>query len=197
VKHYIGIDPDLTTTAWAHLDSEGRLVDAGTVRVDSHGSGKESVTALDMSRELHRSYLNRMKEGDFVIAVEGQDLYIGKTPNPKDILALSFVAGACAAYACQHADSRTVLSPKPVEWKGSKDKLVHQRQICRRMNWGYSEAGGKNGYCIPILTPKERASFTGLSKPSDWKHAMDAVGLALYAMDIDKYGSVRVAKVMR
>jgi len=187
----LGIDPDLTTTAWASIELDGTVSGAGVIEIKSLGRGHENETALEMIREIRRSQDLPSGIGYDVVVVEGQELYAGKTPNPRSILALGWVAGALASW---FSDRPTLLMPSPQAWKGSTEKQIHHGRICRRLGWAYEKHGNrKTGYCSPVGTE----DAPSLRKRSLWKHAMDAIGLGLYGLDIHEHGSRNKAKAAR
>lgn len=171
---FIGVDPDLHTPSVACVDFRGAVVGLWVGRVIKELKGADAVIA---SAKAITEHLRVATYGAQVAAIEGQDLYLGgdrATKNPKSILAVAQVAGAAVgvmSYRCR------VLLPLPRDWKGSVPKGIHQARICQRLGWPYRAAGGKEGYCVPTDPPVKFEKFKG----GDWKHLLDAIGLAQWA----------------
>ena len=173
---HVGIDPDLHSCAWAVVST--RFEAAGIVRVPKNLKGQEAVAA--MIRELHDSL-----EGELLdlsqdptdwgsITVEGQQIYRGEgaTKNPASLLPVAVVAGAAALAALQAAPDAPLWIPLPREWKGNVPKKINQGRSWTALGVCYTVRGGKEPYCVPALPGVD-------IRPGDWKHAGDAVGLAL------------------
>lgn len=182
---YLGLDPDLHRTAIALVDEHNNLVGVGCCRVSAKKKGIQAC--LSMIGALEEMWHDWFTGQDNIVAaaIEGQDItYTAKRgANPNDILKLAPISGAACAYARVFNRTANIYMPKPVEWKGSKPKLIHHKHICKFMlGWEYEE---KAGYVIPDIPDKDKDSIIGLDtiNPSDWKHIMDAVGLAYWARE--------------
>jgi hypothetical protein len=116
----------------------------------------------------------------FAVAVEAQEIYqfgTGRTANPKSIMYLATVAGMALA---AHSRAFHLFFPTPQAWKGSVPKIIHQARILSKCGWKYEKVGTlDNGYCYPVDVPIGLGDF----KKTDWKHLVDAIGLALYAKE--------------
>lgn len=179
MTYFLGVDPDLHNSAIAIVDEHGNPV---LVRVASTRGATKMYAVTEQISELSNVF---PKLADWVLAcctVEGQKIYDraqGGKADPQDILHLAQVAGA-AAMACNALwPSATLLIPQPAEWKKQVPKEIHQGRVLRRLNWPCAQA---KGYCYPTKTPATLDGAGGL-KQSDWKHAVDAFGLALWARD--------------
>ena len=185
----LGIDPDLDTTAYAAA-RDGRIECVGVVRVKK-GRGLEGLVT-----ELCAHMDNVPAD---LIVVEGQQIYQGMRQRPDDILRLAQFAGVAAGLAAAQSGCFRVLMPRPQEWKGSVPKPIHQARVLTRLGWAYEQKGpppkrraGKMehaGYCVPTNVPRDVDLYD--VRPSDWKHIVDAIGLALWGVDQIKNTAVR------
>lgn len=177
---FVGVDPGVTSLGVACIQGieDAKALQLGkTLWVDVvHNplpkvSGAAGVVA--MIQEL--ANVGRLTvPGPYQIAVEGQHYVRGGDAPARDIGRLSTVAGAAAAVLAPHAE--TLLMPTAVEWKGSIPKAVHQARTCTKLGWAWERKGGERGYCVPA----DPAIRGALPKQTDWKEALDAIGLALW-----------------
>lgn len=181
----LGIDPDLHNTAVA-LVRDGRVEYVEVIRVDKKLKDADAVKAMCI--EIGRWERNEplfdpesvMGIALDALVVEGQELYRGQTGNPADILRVGQVAGA--AVGCFSGDLHYMAGqaylPQPKEWKGNVPKKIHQARICKRLNW---PCDARADYVVPRTG--EVCGLPDISrhlKAADWKHVMDAIGLALW-----------------
>jgi hypothetical protein len=120
------------------------------------------------------------------MAVEGQSIRRGGHARPNDIKNLAFAAGGISASLLDRWPKADLFVPEPSEWKGSIPKEVHQQRICSAVGWPHER---RKGYCVPEdigdcesvrwSDREERKAMRG----GDWKHGLDALGLALWARD--------------
>lgn len=183
---FVGADPDLHNTAVVRLVLDPAtlkpvVTDRFILSVSAKVKGTEAVQeTLALTNDI------QMRADHMVFAVEGQDITytVRKGANPKDLLRIAQVAGGVYGALVRGLDRPPYdtkgYMPLPREWKGSIPKHIHQARICKRMGWEYSLAGGKEPYCVPRGDLPR--SLTGISD-GKWKHLLDAVGLALWAMD--------------
>lgn len=181
---FLGCDPDMHSMAFAVVNEHMAIMAVALRTVPS--SFKEQDATLEMVRVLYAKPLPWV--GIFAGAVESQELYLSgpnRTQNPRSILHLGHVAGA-AAMAIVIQSVRTLYFPTPAEWKGSREKLAHHHHILQRTKQIPSEAvremGGKEPYCT-IDTKLFPIPGAEALNPGDWKHVLDAVGLAQYAAE--------------
>lgn len=173
---FLGADPDMHAQSIVTIDNDLNLVRLVMLKVSSRTTGIDAVGAmLDQLGNLLPDWVF----GAHAAAVEGQEIvYTARSgKNPRSLLHLAYVSGGLVAKVspgCMHTE--LVM---PQKWKGSIDKLIHQRRICRKMGWEYKEA---DGYVIPDVDLDD-VNTCGKINPGDWKHIMDSVGLALWARD--------------
>ncbi len=167
---FLGCDPDMHTMPFAWVDENLKVQRIFILKA----GGVEHSALLDMSRVA-----GRMQECSFekvgAYAVEAQEIYPSgpnKTKNPRNILHLGTAAGM-ALVACGLLGG-TGYFPLPTQWKGQINKLAHHQRILHHAGiTGFDVMGGKEPYCVPH---DRRGHNKG-----DWKHIMDAIGLAQYA----------------
>jgi hypothetical protein len=177
--NFLGVDPDLRTTALAWVNSTRQVVWLDVIQ-----AGKAREQVLEMIGTL-KCYLPTPVGYD-VCAVEAQELYLGTDTNPRDILHLAQVAGACVSlfYISNN------YFPRPSEWKGQQDKEAHHKKILTKCGCtDFRIMGGKDPYCVPNHPEffPNGASFND----SDWKHLNDAIGLAQYAAERYSYETTK------
>lgn len=185
---YVGVDPDTHNCAYAIVDSV-KVVAVGVIRQKHR---KERQATLAMCAAVAEHLRARADGGMWPLpaevlgfAVEGQELYLKgptRTKDPRDILFLAPVAGAMIqALTFMHPEA-VQMFPSPGKWKGSLAKKVHQVHVCKRAGWRCRlSSNGKDAYCVPEPVP-DVPGAKDLGQ-SDWKHVLDAVGLAQWARD--------------
>lgn len=205
---FVGADPDLDTSAIAAVDNDGNVRFVGVICNETKATGRQAV--IDATAAISKSLpdiadflLSDERIGGIHLCVESQEIYAGKTKNPRSILWLGQVAGALLLGLRALFEDRLgpCLFPPPQEWKGSIPKEAHQGRILKKLGWEWEVRGSKRrsqkartkpllqkhsstGYCVPKLTDAIKA-IPGASdlKESDWKHVVDAIGLAVWARD--------------
>lgn len=191
----IGVDPDLHNTAIA-VATKDQVLALGVVR------GQKGLIEDEAVEDMVYRFASPSIDGglaDFVWSkgfdrrrpgldleikgcrVEGQKRYLGGPSLPEDLIRLATVAGGAMAHLAQ-------WSPKlvqPSAWKGSVDKTTNQARTLAAYGISYKVVGGLKGYCIPAKgKEKLPAIWTSDGSPplqSDWKHVLDAVGIARWA----------------
>lgn len=167
----LAFDPDLHNTAWAHCTYDRKLT-GGIIRVDPGYKGDDAVT--EMAIELGMEGEHNQHAG-YTLLVESQELHYGHRSAPKDIIRLAQVAGAIlGSFGVSPSHVRLV---SPSTWKGQVPKEIHQARVCKKLGWDFEPM---SDYVRPAQ--KHWEGFT-IHKPSDWKHLMDAVGLALWGRE--------------
>lgn len=181
---FIGVDPDMHFLSFWMINENGGPVYHDEVRVAKKITGRAALR--EMAYKIGRSCLighhfSPKEISPSVGCVEAQELYqfgAGKTKNPRSIMMLATVAGMCLQKFNSMKEGMETYFPPPQEWKGNVPKQIHHARICSRLNWNYDKVGGKDdGYCVPT-----GADILDISK-GEWKHALDSIGLALYARD--------------
>jgi len=171
---WYGVDPDLHRTAVASIWESGswKVV---IVPVPDSVKGRDAMLAMCTTLVQVFPSLIRVDVPRHV-AVEGQDFRTRGNARFEDIGHLACITGAAIALARTREFS--VESPLPSEWKGNIPKSIHHLRIARELGFEVVIKGGpQRGYGVPI-DPKIRSM---LPLASDWKHGMDALGLALWA----------------
>lgn len=183
MRYLIGVDPDLHHTGLALLNGDtGAVLDV--LCITANGKTREdAVVAMVHALDVPWFIDHDLDDMGIVVVVEAQELYLGGgTQNPRNIMHLAQVAGAAlAAAACQFR--RTVLHfPRPAEWKGQVPKRVHQHKTLGKLGWEHKQVGtDQRGYCYPTIGNGDVAR-PPLPK-TQWKHVVDAIGLALWGME--------------
>lgn len=180
----IGVDPDLHRTAFAAV-CEQQVLAVGVARVASWLKGPDAVAAMVAMLRYHHSdaehswdHWTRLSS---VLVVEGQQIYAGGKKSTKgwdSVLLLAQVAGAAAGILTQYRQD--LIIPRPQKWKGSIPKAVHQARVLKRRGIEYDMKGSKTPksdtrYCVPR---GRLAAGSDTLADSDWKHVVDAIGLA-------------------
>ncbi len=187
----IGVDPDLHATAMALVRGvEGGLAQVQAVHVfrgEKTFKGHDAI--LDMIDELlmvpdvlHHWGVD--PQAIVRVAIERPSLVrrvgVRKHARPDDIVNLTMVAGAAAFSLQASLDRGTLFLPHPSEWKGQVPKRVHQARMWRSLHVTYELRGSDtNGYVVPMGLLQS----CNIERDSEWKHASDAVGLALWGLE--------------
>lgn len=187
---FLGIDPDMHDMPIAEVDGAGTLVRIDIIRVPKTIIGREALIEMSQQIQLH------CRTTTTVITVEGQEWYQfgpSKTKNPKSIGFLATVAGqAMVSYSNFHSKK---YFPTPHEWKGTVPKQIHQARVLARMGVEYEKTTNQHGtgYCFP----KGFAIGSIKLTKTDWKHAVDAIGLAQYGRELFQSEQARKARAER
>lgn len=189
---FYGIDPDLHVPALACIERPAhvggaRLVWAGIAhRTPDDFRGAMALEDAACAGADVRGATGRAKPTSLaVVACEMPKKYPGSKVRPQDLIHLAASAGIWAGYVAQQSSAKVIAVEFPYaqDWKGSVPKYAHQARICKRMGWDYSLAGTlRSGrYCVPSISSLPDAAAA--VKAADWKHVLDALGLALWAYD--------------
>lgn len=170
----IGVDPDLHCTTFAALQ-DGKFHGVFAAEVDK--SHKERIAMILMCIKIRETweiilrYCGKVNNWS-AIAVEGQEFLIRGNSPFSDIGLLASVTGAVIATAPRPGPA--IFCPKPIQWKGNVPKPIHHQRIAEELGIEI-EINQTHG------VPKDAKIQTLLPLKSDWKHGMDAIGLALWA----------------
>ncbi len=190
---FIGIDPDLHNTGLALLNGDtGEVIE---VKCVSSSGKKEEEAVIAMARALRFEWFPGYTYLDTpsTVVIEAQEIYAGGgTKNPRNIMHLAQVAGAAIAIAIRitTGPKKNLWFPRPAEWKGQVPKRIHQARILKRMKWDCQKVGTKDrGYCYPTM-PNSDLAREPLQK-TQWKHVVDAIGLAQWGIKRHQYGELQ------
>ena len=163
----LGFDPDTKTPAYAVVT----LTEVLEVGILPAGL-REFVVGMESVLKRHTVAL---------AVVEGQEIYPGSKVRPNDIKTLAQSAGIAVGTVATLCPSANIAWPEPREWKQQQPKKVNQGRSFKHYGIGYVVTTGQVPYCYPSGCAKAaRIAGAGKLKQGDWKHAADAVGLALY-----------------
>lgn len=175
----IGIDPDTTSTGLAvvHQLEETSYRTLYVALVKARGK-----KAADRRAPMARALLETMRylqstfgiNGDDVtVAIEWQRLRPTGERNPNAIVDLNGIAGAALTAASLLPDA-TLLTPIPIEWKGTIPKEVKQRRVLSHL--GLTEDLRHEDVTLGKIVGAE--DITASKKT----HVLDALGLAEWAL---------------
>ena len=182
-KRVIGVDPDMHKSAWFEVTIRPNgLIEpehCGIWSVSRELAGVGAI--LRLSSVIYRERtLNIHRFTPDVAVIEGQQVYRGKT-NPVSIMYLAQAAGLILGGFAPNSFTRLRM-PTPNEWKGSVPKQIHQARVAKKLGWSGKVRGGKDPYFVPDV-PRPLQERWGKINPGDWKHLMDAAGLAIWGAE--------------
>ena len=193
---FIGCDPDTQRTAWAavadyHLSGLPRVLSVGLTKSDKGLKGRDAVKSmiLRMCGPCEARPLDTGVPQAVRIAVEAQEIAYsaGQGVSPRSVAMLGPISGAAIACACRWWDVEAVEYPSPQAWKGSVPKAIHHARIAGKIGMAYKLHGGERGYAGPNGPDAWRSGNVPAGvqflNNSDWKHVMDAIGLALWCKE--------------
>mgnify|MGYP000125496789 CR=1 FL=1 len=174
----IGVDPDKDTPAFASVMIEEDL----STKVVFCGVAENEMLVLGRVCQFTRTELDLESIETRIFIESPEAVYArGRGIRIQDIVELARTAGAIAgSFATMGMGPIDYVTP--AEWKGQVPKDISQARTCSRLGWGYQRKGGKKGYCIPSGVTHFPAGVESL-KGSDWKHVLDAIGIALWGAD--------------
>ena len=192
---FLGCDPDTHACAIAVVDCTGTPVFVRVVRVEKRYKHMDAALAMSQNLALadHNLALadySRNQDNLLAFAVEGQEIVYSAAQgvNPRSMLPVAVVAGA-ALQRFTHdwpEGCHTFSFPLPAQWKGQVPKQIHQARLCSALGWTYETVGDNpsDGYARPT-EPEQYKNVLGANTlgKTDWKHVLDAIGLARYARE--------------
>lgn len=186
-KVIIGIDPDMRKPSMAMMDvKSGNTIAVRCIKNTSKAKDRAAVIGcVNSLRGCITSFLKDLGNPELLcVVVEGQEIaYTAREgANPRSIMLLATVAGACLTEAAYETEN--ILFPSPNEWKGGVPKGIHQARILRKMGWEYEVVGSdkKTAYARPTQDLSAVYGANDLNK-ADWRHVVDSIGLADYARE--------------
>lgn len=179
MKRALAIDPDLHHAGVALVEENAlgfKLIAVRCATVGSTFRGGDAV--VQMAGALNLSIADLISEyGEpDVCAVEGQESYLGSKVKPQDLIHLGQSAGSAVGVLRGLLYRVRIELPRPVTWKGSVPKDIHQKRILRCLSIPF-EPGSKP---TKILKLPEGIGFEGIRK-AHLIHVIDAAGLATWA----------------
>lgn len=165
-QYFIGCDPDTRHAAYAVLNQQGEVVKAWTH--ESNGSILEQCRSHDFN-----AFITSAKA---VAVVEGQQVYKDdKKSNPADLITLARSSGISSEYLSRFCEDIQIVLP--LEWKGNRQKHAHQADILTKLGQVPVVKGkGDHRYCVP------ESNFLNINF-TQYKHVIDAIGLAMWLRD--------------
>ncbi len=204
--NFLGIDPDCHHIGIALVDENLRIVRVGQIRRDvtkvgDEPKGYEAIRRICLKLKDHVSSdsptENLMHESYKIVAaaVEGNMVYAqhkgSHLVDPNDIKMLATVSGACYIL-CMVLGVSSVYIPSPQEWKGQSKKFASHWGILtaakQSIEQHWVEAGtitsqgdDRRYFQLHPEAPWDLIPGQEGITPGNWKHVLDAVGLAQYA----------------
>lgn len=174
----IGIDPDSRNVGlcgwWARLSSPEWVA---TTHVKSSG-----VFAAQELFDQCRAVFEAVSHRNALIVVEAMRIHRNagdsSTKNPQSLVDLSFLGGIVAAAALATIPASTVLPVEASYWKGTLKKKVQHSRLLTQLGWDKQVL---SDYARPKTFPADLSALSQVSK-GDWKHVMDAIGLAQWGV---------------
>lgn len=183
-RWFVGVDPDGHNTGLAWAQATWTTPMTGPVKIESVRGSLVRIPprmrGLDAADAMVDTLGERLREvatligGHATLVAEAQQIYAREempraeiVAKANDLLKLGLVTGAALAFARQYKWAYT--SELPADWKQQKKKEAHHSQIVRRL-----------GDVQDVQFDTHRG-LKGI--PAIYGHAMDALGLALWAAD--------------
>ncbi len=184
----VGYDPDYHHTAMAIVFQETRvaqprLIYLETMNVPSKLSGWEAIRESCRTAQWLVNHKQLATPQSFLgatsIAVESQEVYGRDSKvNPSQLVGLAQIAGAILGQL-HYGPGVVVLRPPARDWKGDVPKETTQARVFRDLGIPCTLYKTKRErWCIPTgKVPGIREEFSA----TQWKHLVDAIGLAIWA----------------
>ncbi len=184
-QYFIGCDPDTHACSFALVDDQDNVIELACCKVPDKLTGLDAVVA--MGHALSNFWLQYGHLHSMAYAVEAQEVaYTArqKGANPRSLILVANVAGMALQAGMRSCLEVRPYMPYPSQWKGSVPKQIHQGRILDRLGCDFERVGKdpSTGYCRPTSGTERWAGAEELNK-GDWKHVVDAIGLALWARE--------------
>lgn len=168
-----GIDPDLHATAlcWWKVGRETPLrLEIFRVAKNIKGQDCAALMAWQFDYGFCRANL-ALIEGQRFRKAKGHE-----TKNAQSLIDLATITGVFAG----RPEFGETLIVEPSTWKGSVPKAIHQARILGAIPGTKFKA--TKTYCYPTAGPLLALGKAAGIKRSDWKHVVDAIGIAAWAI---------------
>ena len=168
---YMGVDPDTVRPSFALVNTEGSVIWLWCPKLkgrDLSGLGSVILDKTDYHPAASVKYA----------AIEDQYIVDGKKADRLRKLCQN--AGSCMVLTGLMYEIESAQYIRPATWNGGFEKHVSGARTLRKLGWGHIRKGGQTPYCIPENPPDEFKHILA----GEWKHLVDAIGLALYAKEI-------------
>lgn len=172
----LAIDPDLHHAGVALVEDGTKLLAVRCPKIASHFRGGDAVVQMAGSMSIALAELISEYGEPDICAVESQESYLGSRVKPQDLIHLGQAAGGAVYMLRALMLTARIELPRPVTWKGSVPKDIHQKRILRCLGIPF-ESGSKP---TKILKLPEGIGFEGI-KRAHLTHVIDAMGLASWA----------------
>lgn len=184
----IGYDPDLRIGGYASLEAEiggtaakviGALLHIADYQV-LPGIGTQRVNAI---ARIRLPPLGIMTSEAYAI-VEGQRIYADPdatrpeiVAKANDLIQVAQVAGAVLGQLLLGRISTIIVEPQ--HWKGQRKKGADHKETARKLGDVKILLTDQAGSPISAVMGRDLDAL-----PKKWEHAMDALGMALYGLDL-------------
>jgi hypothetical protein len=192
--YVFGGDPDMDTTGWSMLRAEITTPATSKPVITNASIGliipqQRGLHDLEQADEMVRAVMHfPCPCSPFTAAfIEAQQVYPNQNEDPRtkvakanDLLRCAQVTGALQAWAVAKG-ATVVRSLLPATWKGQNDKHVTQATLTERL------AQVPIKVLAPIRGHGDEQTIHGAqisALPVKLNHALDALGLAVYGLDL-------------
>lgn len=183
MRTVVAVDPDLHNSAFVRASKQRKkprfkVEEVVVVGVDKSLKGDLAVQGMIEACADRAAGWGRRSD----VVIEGQKInrpQHGGRADPQDILRLAQVAGGVAG--AFSAGGHSIRLVPPAVWKGQVPKQDHQARTCYQLGWGCRRRGTSiRGYVVPKIPYSVEGTKHLLA--SEWKHVMDAIALAYWAL---------------
>ena len=174
------VDPDLHTSAVCFWEVGAELPNALTVlRIRGGIRGfKGQDCAVRLQHEM------KIKDGQLGIVnlavIEGQRFRKAKGAETKNAQSLIDLATVTGVFAGRPEFAETLIV-EPSTWKGSVPKAIHQARILGKIPG--TKFVQRKEYCYPTEGPLMALGKDAGLRKGDWKHVVDAIGIAQWTIN--------------